>query len=52
MSKIRSLFILSIICVAMGIAWMAYASRSSATPGRWSKSFRAFRHPRFAVDGP
>jgi lysyl oxidase len=36
MSKIRSLFILLVITVAVGIAWLAYASRSSAT----------------AVDGP
>ena len=32
MSKIRSLLILLIICVAVGIAWLAHASRSSATP--------------------
>ena len=32
MSKIRSLLILLIICIAAGVAWLAYASRSSATP--------------------
>ena len=32
MSKIRSLLILLIICIAVGIAWLAYASRSGATP--------------------
>ena len=31
MSKIRSLLILVTICFAVGIAWLAYASRSSAT---------------------
>lgn len=31
MSKIRSLRILFALCIAVGIAWMAYASRSSAT---------------------
>src|ERR1051325_416203 len=32
MSKIRPLLILLVICVAVGIAWLTYASRSSATP--------------------
>ena len=32
MSKIRPLLILLVVCVAVGIAWLAYASRSSATP--------------------
>jgi hypothetical protein len=32
MSKIRYLLILSALCVAVGIAWLASASRSSATP--------------------
>lgn len=31
MSKIRSLLILFVLCVAVGIVWMAYASRGSAT---------------------
>jgi len=31
MSKIRSLLILFALCAAVGIAWMVYASRSSAT---------------------
>ena len=32
MSKIRSLLILLTMCVAVGIAWLAITSRSSATP--------------------
>ena len=32
MSKIRSLLILLAICISVSIAWLAYASRSSATP--------------------
>ena len=32
MSKIRSLLTLLTICFSMGIAWLAYASRSTATP--------------------
>jgi len=31
MSKIRSLLILFVMCVAVGIAWLTYASRGSAT---------------------
>src|SRR5918995_180396 len=31
MSKIRSLLILLIICVAVGISWLAYSARGSAT---------------------
>ena len=32
MSKIRSLLTLLILCIAVGIAWLVYASRGSATP--------------------
>jgi hypothetical protein len=32
MSKIRSLLILSALCIAVGIVWLANTSRSSATP--------------------
>ena len=32
MSKIRPLLILLAICISAGIAWLAYASRSTATP--------------------